>query len=132
MDAVLAQASREMSSVLGFPVVLGFEDRSRSQREQSHMEAIAGIPAPREKRTILAARSPSGQSAVLADVEQGDLGYPVHIRWGNHLAYAEDRGGFEAALAELLESAWTGEQIAALGPSRRGESDEGGRDAPGA
>jgi hypothetical protein len=110
---VLAEASREVTSVLREKIELLFDVRSRAQRALSVSERLALIPAPREKYVALVARA-AGNSVVLADVELGDLGYPVQLRWGDHVAYADDREGFIAALTELLESPLTGEHIAKL------------------
>ncbi len=120
MDEVLVEASKEVAAVVGAPIALRFDVVDRPLRGQSLHEATLGIAAPREKVTMIVAKVPRGVFEPLAEAELSELGFPVTLRWGNRLERASDRGGFESALAALLESAVTGEKIARL-VARSGE-----------
>ena len=56
LDEVLAAASKEVSEVLKEEIALQFEVVDRSARAQSNLEQMAGVPAPREKFTVLTAQ----------------------------------------------------------------------------
>src|SRR5690349_7067529 len=98
MDEVLAQASQEIAAVVGAPISLRFDVVDRPRREPNLQETRLGQPAPREKVTMLVAKLSSGPFERLADIELSEIGYPIELRWGDHVEHAGDRSGFEAAL----------------------------------
>lgn len=114
IDEVLNSASIEVTRIAGAPIKLGVETIDRPAREQSRAERMAQVPAPREKSTVLTARSQGLQFQALADFTFGDLGFPVTLRWADQFRMATDRAGFEAVLADLLGHSATGAKLAKL------------------
>jgi hypothetical protein len=60
------------------------------------LDLAAAIPAPRTSYEALVAQA-AGRSSMLAEVELGDLVYPLNLRWGDHVLYVDGRAEFETA-----------------------------------
>jgi hypothetical protein len=116
MNDVLRQASLELSSAADRDIALRLERERRPARDASSFEAAGITPPPTEMVVVLKLRqeAPVAVSVSLAELEFGELGYPVHLRWRGVAQSAGDRNGFESALVELLQSSYTGAKVAGL------------------
>lgn len=108
MDAVLQEASKQLTEALGAELILQFVG-SLVGTVQAITNKLAGTDVP--PMGVLEVVNKASQFEHLADVSFGELGYPVTLRWGNERGYATNRAEFEVALTQLLESRITGERI---------------------
>jgi len=107
VDEVLAKASAEIAEF------------DRDAGLTLHVEVVdrpkwLGHPEPREKVTMIVAKTGRGARASLSEIEFSEMGFPVTLRWERHVERANDRESFEQVLQALLESSSTGEKIALL------------------
>ncbi len=92
VEKVLARASSEASEAVGVQAGLRFELAGRAM--------VASLP--------------TGARETLAEVDIGDFGFTVTLRWEDRLEHALDLSSFEVAITALLESPATGDKIARL------------------
>jgi hypothetical protein len=117
MDSVLAAASAEISAVVGIEVALRFADVPRPLKRYKNpiLDVARGLASVGQEFMTAVVANAKGGSAVLAEAELSQVGFPVTLRWGDHYAdVADNRESFESAVKALLEHAQTGERIAEL------------------
>jgi hypothetical protein len=113
MTFVLREAAVAISDIAGKAVDLAFEVVRRPVRSKSLAENLQLSDPPTTAVTVLRARTTMSH-VDLADIEFGELGYPVSLRWSDQSLYAENGVDFEVGMTRLLGSAATGAAIAAL------------------
>jgi len=114
MDAVLQEASKQLTQALGGELTLQFADSAAGTLLHAIANKITGnersLPLTGLTGVLEVVGKPS-RSRHLAEVSLGEMGYPVTLRWGDERGYATNRAEFEVALSQLLESRVTGERI---------------------
>jgi hypothetical protein len=105
MDAVLHEASKQLTEALGGELTLRFAGSIPAMVEAKRRGRDVPLTG------ILEVVGKSDRYKYLAEVGLGELGYPVWLIWGNERGYATNRTEFEVALSKLLESRVTGERI---------------------
>ncbi len=114
IDGVLAAASHELTAFLKTRVVLVIQVVDRPARDVTAREQAAGLSAPREKTTMLIAKTENGAWQGLAEVQFAEIGFPISLRWDANYQQAAKRDEFEQVLSALFASASTGEKLSKL------------------
>lgn len=111
MAEILAEASRELSTLLQTEVTLRFTVSKRNFAQQ-----IAQALVTMRERTydvdVIEFQKGGHRFRHIADVEFAEFGYPVQVKWDTQLEIATTGAEFRSVIENLLASRATGEKIA--------------------
>jgi hypothetical protein len=122
LQEILREASEDLSVVFRADLKLSVSKKTKVvEGLQNPFSKMMGQLPPKNQIEYFALEASARMgSVVLAEVELGEVGYPVSIRWPEHYVSAADKDSLATSIETLLRSRHAGEHLEGLAKLFRG------------